>query len=101
MSMKITAQCTIRDSKLLEEALNKLGFAFSKDGSVMRISRNYHNIEINTANGELSFDNMDKGMVDKVQVEYMRKFAMKDIQSRGEMIDQIIENANEIRIIVA
>ena len=102
MSVKIQVQTTIRDLKLAEDAMKKLGYQYSKDSNgALRISRSYQDIVVRD-DGNVDCDSMDKGMIVNIKKEYNRAMVIREVENNGEIYDVIEPSTanGDIRIVV-
>jgi len=98
MSVKVETQIVIRDMKLCEDALKNLGYNFQKQGESLVIQRSYVPITIEEGKN-ITCDSGDKNIVTKVNVEYGKIRAIREIENRGETYE-MTENSNEIILTV-
>ncbi|MDD5649335.1 MAG: hypothetical protein PHF86_02810 [Candidatus Nanoarchaeia archaeon] len=97
MSNKIVVQFSVSNMSVMEDTLKRLGHAYVKDGSNLKINRPYYPISINS--NEISCDSMNKSEVNVLIYEYQRDFYIKERIVRGESYE-VTETNNEIIITV-
>lgn len=97
MSCKIQTKFAIREMRVMEDTLKKMGFAYDKVEGKLVISRPHYPIEI--SENEISCDSMNSREIDNIKVEYAKTVAINGIEERGEMY-QMEETENEITILV-
>lgn len=102
MSAKIQIQTTIRDLKIAEDAIKKLGYSYTKEANgTLKVSHSYHAIVIDGTD-KMTYDDMDKGRVVNIKKEYNRAMVIREVEANGEIYD-VIEptTANgDIRIVI-
>jgi len=85
MSGKINTKFAVREMKIMEDCLKKLGFAYSKEGEHLVIARAYNDIVI--SEDGISCDTVNHGEVEQIQFEYGKEFAIQGVEQRGEMYE--------------
>jgi len=98
MSGKIQIKFAIREMKIMEDMLSKMGYKInSKNGQLTTTSKSGYQMKISSEG--IQFDSVDKVEVDNIKIEYSKAYATSDIESRGELY-QVEETADEIIFLV-
>jgi len=77
----------------MKKTLEQLGLQYQEQGDRLSISRNYHNIDIDTNSGNISYDDMDKRQVDTIKQEYQFNFWKNEAIKEGMNL-QVEKKAN-------
>ena len=100
MSGKGIIQFQITNCEMLKNTLTRLGHSFEMKKSEpwkTIIKRPYNNVEISKDN--VSFDTVDREMIEQIQYEYQKDFQVFERTMRGETYD-LVETTDEIVITV-
>ena len=100
MSGKGVIQFQVTNSEMLEKTMSRLGHKFEMKKTEpwkAVIRRPYNNIEI--SKDKVSFDTVDRQLVEQIQYEYQKDFQVFERTMRGETYD-LVETTDEIVITV-
>ena len=98
MSSKVQTKFAVREMKVMEDNLKKLGYTYSKNqNGTLSIDRRYHKIEI--SENSVDYDSDDASIANKIKFGYTKELAIRDTEERGE-IYEIEETSDEITILV-
>jgi len=96
MSCKIQTQFAVREMKIMEDTLKKLGYSFNKHSGTLQVT-GHSGYGITVAENEIHYDSVDKSNVDTIKVEYSRALALSMVEKEGALY-QMEETNNEIII---
>lgn len=96
MSCKIQTKFAVRDLRIMEDTLKKLGYEIDKRTGAMRVT-SHHGYGIDISNEQISCDSMDKKEVDGIKIGYSKALAISTVEKEGALYE-IVENENEIII---
>ena len=97
MSCKIQTFFAVRNMKIMQDSLNKLGFNYTEKGDgTLAIKRRYKNIVI--SEDMISCDSANQHEVNKIKVEYGRNLGISIVEEMGALY-KVEETKNEIVIL--
>lgn len=97
MSTKVIISFQVTDMLIMEQSLKKLKHEFSKNSNGLSIKRSYQNIDITKE--QITYDSMDRNVVEKIMYEFQKDFQVHERIIRGELFE-VTETSNEIVILV-
>ena len=94
MSKEIIVNFEVRSIEIMKNTLTQMGIKYSEDKSGnLKISKRWHNIVIDSKNGGLSYDEMDKIEVDKICLQYqLNWFRDAAIREGNEIREEVMSN---------
>lgn len=96
MSGQIITQFAVREMKIMEDTLKKMGFSFSKkEKSLIVTLKNSRQATIKEE--EIICYDYDKKEIDKIKIEYGRNLAIS-LAERDGLLYEMIETEDEITI---
>ena len=100
MSCKIHTQFAVREVKIMEDTLEKLGFSFTKSGNqlVLKNRDNYNNVSISES--KITYDRGAAHDVENIKSEYQRNVEIARLDEEGSLYE-VEETREEITIFVA
>ena len=96
MSCKIETAFAVREMKIMEDTLQKLGYSFSKMNNSLTIKKRFNNIII--SHTKVSCDSDNTIEVEKIKSEYSKNVYVSEFENEG-VIYEIEETKNEIVIL--
>jgi hypothetical protein len=98
MSGKIQTIFAIRDTKIMEDTLKKLGYCIDqKSGKMIITSKSGYAITL--SEDQIECDTVDKREVDNIKIEYSKAYAVNMVESKGELYTYE-ETEDQITILV-
>lgn len=83
MSREVHVQFSVKSVAIMKTALTNLGVSYTEQGDRLVVARNYHNIVIDTAADQISYDDMDKKRVDSIKQAYSIAFYKNEAIKEG------------------
>ena len=96
MSSKIQTQFAVREMKIMEDTLNKLGFTFKKQNEQFVISKRYNNIVISA--NKMTHDSGSTTDVEKIKSEYTKATCIAKLEEEAALYE-VTETEQEIIIL--
>lgn len=89
MSREVGVTCEIRSMLIMHDTLKQMGIDFNEvNKDEISIRRSYHNILINAANGQITFDEMNLSEVNQIRQNYMTNFFRDQAILEGNQIQE-------------
>ena len=96
MSGKIQTIFKIREMRVMEDTLNKMGYSFTEENGQIVIAKRYNNIII--SENKITSDTTERNEVSKIKCEYSKNLVVKDLEIEG-MMYEVEETADVITIL--
>lgn len=95
MSCKIQTLFAVRDLKIMEDTISRMGYKYEKQNEKLTIKKRYNNIVISEQ--MVTCDSDNKNEVDKIKIEYGRDLGVSIVEEMGALY-QVEETKDEILI---
>jgi hypothetical protein len=102
MSKEVKGITRIKDAAILKKTLTEMGIVF-KEVSSEKIAWGvgYDKCQVNTATGDVRYDEMRNHFLEKLQQNYSKNFIYAEILKKGHKVESVNIVGNDIEVIAS
>lgn len=99
MSREVKVEFELRSMLIMKDTLEQMGINYKElNDHTLQLKRSYHNIEINSETGMISYDEMNKTEIDDITQEYMVNFYKDKAIREGNKFKEVRKTNGEVEL---